>query len=256
MKKLIGLLVVFIVSILSLNAQDNYGYYGKKNYLDISSSSYIPVLYNLFSNDGAKLTPSGNSLTRSNDWFNVGIRANLGRTFDSNFGMTLELGYDNITLNKDRALYDASNGIKQHESLKAHSILILPRFEISGRNGLLPNGLVHQFGIGVSINRIVKKNYFVDYGSYTTGGPNGELKDQEELFENSNLNSSMKLIQFMYGLKMRVPVSKSLMINYGFRYTIDFPISQSDINTFVRGEIFGYHLVNLIAFDFGLTLPF
>ncbi len=259
MKNLIGLFIGLIISISSVDAQDNYGFYGKKAFLDISSSTYIPLIYNFTSGlGGYELSPSGNSLVRKKRWLNIGARVSIGRAVKSNVGIALELGYDQFELGR-QVLIGSNMGqyIDMHENIRVNSILILPRIEISGSNGLLPNGLTHQIGFGVSINKAVKRNYLVmyEYGP-TSGGPNGTVAEQEALFKDYNLDEPIKLLQLMYGLKMRTPIGKSLMINYGFRYTLDFGPTPFGVNAYLAREIKRYQFRNVIAFDFGVTLPF
>ncbi len=261
MKNTFILLISFTVLSITVSAQDNYGYYGKKNFIDLSSSSYVSLIYGLTNlNRGAELRPSGNSLSPYTEWFNTGARVSIGRAIESNVGLALELGFDRFRLS-DRVLYgsemDGYTYIENHESLITNSILILPRIEISGRNGLLPNGLVHQIGVGFTINSIAKKNYLVEYNNGTiSGGPNGASADQDALFKDNNMEGSVRFAQLMYGLKTRTPIGKSLMLNYGIRYTLDFGFTSYEFNRDVAGEIREYLFRNIIAFDLGLTLPF
>lgn len=249
-------LLIFCVIV---KAQDNYGFYGKKTYVELSSSSYVPLIYNLTNQEGVKkVSSSGNSLTRKFNGIHIGLRASIGHTMTSNIGVSIECGYDRFALS-DVILrdYNSSPVIRDHESLLVNSFVILPKIEIAGRNGLLPNGLVHQIGLGATINSIVNKNYLVIYsGEGSKGGPNGDPKDEEALFNSASINGSVKMVQMMYGLKMRTPIGKSLMINYGFRYTIDFGFDSFGFNRKVAQAIRQYQFRNIIAFDLGLTMPF
>lgn len=273
MKKITLLIVGLTVSFNALLAQDNYGYYGKKNFVDISSSSYFPLLYNLFNYDTSyELSTSGNSLLERRSKFNIGVRASIGRAIKSNVGFALEVGYDRFEIyqNVFNDDYTTTQGfyVDRNENVAVNSILILPRFEFSGPNGLLPNGLVHQVGFGVTINKAVSKNYLLVYdyysasGSVTTGGPNADPSEAASLMKAHNLDKSAKILQFMYGLKMRTPLGKSMMLNYGFRYTLDFGLSVADVgvdngtNYAFYNDVRRYQFRNLIAFDLGITLPF
>ena len=266
MKKLIGIVLVLIVSTSSSIAQDNYGYYGKKTFVDISSSSYIPLIYNLTTyQKGQELAPSGNSLISSDTWFNIGLRTSIGRALSSKVGIAFEFGFDRYRIYENvfgdpndyySYYYDES------ESVKVNSFLFMPRLEFSGPNGLLPNGIVHQVGIGLNLNKAVTRNYLRDFGSFTLGGPNADPDDAEQLMIDNKLDKSVKLMQIMYGLKMRTPVGKSMMFIYGFRYTLDFGVNNSGFGTastlndrFFR-SVRRYQFRNVIAFDLGLTLPF
>lgn len=258
MKKVLSITIFHILLPLALYSQDNLGYYGKKTFITASSSSYSPLFYQLvFYNEGYELSPSGNSLVPKKDWFNIGYRLSAGRVLHPKIGFALEFGYDQITLN-DELLFEFSfeeDPYNAHENLRVNSFLVLPRIEISGRDGLLPSGLVHQIGFGMNTNTIVRKNYLLDHGNYYTGGPNGAPDDEQMLFSDYDLEGKIRLWQLMYGLKIRSPIAKFLMFTYGFRYTIDFGRIPQGFNESVGKEIKQYQFWNIIAFDLGLTLP-
>lgn len=258
MKKTIRLFLVLIVSISSSIGQDNYGYYGKKTYVDISSSSYIPLIYNLTSSyQGYELSASGKSLVESRPWLNVGLRTSVGRALTSKVGVALDFGFDRYKIHRN--VFHAN--LDKTENVRVNSIIIMPRLEFSGPNGLLPSGLVHQVGIGINLNKAVTRNYLRDFGSYTAGGPSADPSEAEQLMIDEGLDYTVKMIQLMYALKMRTPIGKSLMLNYGFRYTIDFGgvttgLAASYPNYAFARNVHNYQFRNVIAFDLGLTLPF
>lgn len=269
MKSKLIVAISFAVLSLSATAQENYGFYGKKNFIEVTSSSYVPLIYNSFSGESYKVASyNAKVLEPAKKWLHTGARVGIGRAIRSDLGFSVEFGYDNITLGSGGYYtlfsYESYNpttfeyvSIEKHERLKVHSILISPKIEISGNNGLLPNGLVHQIGVGVTVNSVAKKNYLVKYtDNSVSGGPKGTAEEQEALFEDQNLEGTMKMIQLLYGLKMRTPVGKNLMLNYGFRYTIDVGSFDYAMNGRVTDEIKRYQFRNVIAFDLGLTLPF
>lgn len=263
MKKLIGLFLVLIVSTSSSIAQDNYGYYGKKTFVDISSSSYIPLIYNLTTyQKGNELAPSGNSLISSDTWFNIGLRTSIGRALSAKVGIAFEFGFDRYKVYQNVFSDYSSSYYDESESIKVNSFLFMPRLEFGGPNGLLPNGIVHQVGIGLNLNKAVTRNYLRDFGSYTLGGPNADPTEAEQLMIDNKLDKAVKLVQIMYGLKMRTPIGKSMMLIYGFRYTLDFGANlsgfgtSSTLNDTFYNDVRRYQFRNVIAFDLGLTLPF
>ena len=133
----------------------------------------------------------------------------------------------------------------------------MPKFELSGANGLLPNGIVHQIGVGLLINKVNAKYYLQDngYGTYT-GGPNADQSELDDFMEDNKFDEAFKMMRLMYGLKMRTPVGKSLMINYGIRYTLDLGMLSLGSNYDLQRAIRSYQFRSVISFDLGLTVPF
>lgn len=245
-------------------SQDNYGFYGKKAYVEVTSCSYIPLYYNVTVGSGFKrVSESSTSLAPYRNWIQTGLRTSIGYTVKANLGIALELGFDRFHINSQvvqrfkNPLDPSSNlYITNHERVQINSILILPKIEISGSNGLLPNGLVHQIGIGVTINKPVEKEYVVNIyeDHYEWGDVPADY--QPELGDAIDLSTSYKMLRLMYGLKMRSPVGKSMMINYGFRYNLDFGVTPFGYPLELAQAIRRYQFRNIIAFDLGVTLPF
>ena len=257
------LATVVLLASITAHSQDNYGFYGKKTYIEVTSSSYIPLFYNLTTLPGYKrISESSNTLRETENWFHMGLRASVGHTVKSNLGIALEVGYDQFSVN-DQLIFNIQNpdgsnnswSVKNHERVQINSILIMPKIEIAGSNGLLPNGLVHQIGVGFTINNPVEKEYVVNLQNDSSWNPipsgfNPDLSDEIDL------TRSYKMFRLMYGLKMRTPIGKSLMINYGFRYNFDLGITPIGYPQNLARAIRRYQFRNVIAFDLGLTVPF
>lgn len=258
MKILITLSI--LLSAASASAQDNYGYYGKKTYIDIQSNFHIPLIYNLSNGyiPNYELSPSGNSLlSTGKDWFNLGARVSINRAVKTNVGIGLEFGFDRITLGGYLMGDNNVSYYSRHESIKVNSFLFMPKLELSGSNGLLPNGIVHQIGVGLLLNKVSRKYYLHDDGYGTiTGGPNADQSELDDYMADNKFDEGYKMMRLMYGLKMRTPVGKSLMINYGIRYTLDFGIIPLNTNYELNRAIRAYQFRNVISFDLGLTVPF
>lgn len=256
MKIVVFFTVVLFASMFPVLGQDNYGFYGKKTYLEFSASMYSPILYNLTEYKGFKVNKSGDDVVSGNDWFNIGVRVSLGRAFSSSFGVNLEAGIDEFTYNRPvfgNFEYLEPNDISRHESIRVRSFIFLPRIEFSGPNGLLPYGLVHQFGVGVNVNNVVRDDYLIVYSDGTTSLTNPI--DPELLLEEYGLDQTFYALQLLYGFKLRVPLTKWLMIHYGLRLTVDFGGYPSGMNiNYMRGV--NFQLNNFLAFDLGFTVPF
>lgn len=242
-------------------AQDNHGYYGKKTYVDVQGNFKIPMIYNLTNNrEIYELAPSGNSLLADGeDWFNVGARVSVNRAVKSNVGIGLEFGFDRFKLG-GYLLNDADDYgyyYEKHESIQVNSFLFMPKLELSGANGLLPNGIVHQIGVGMLVNKVRPKYYLhIDENGVATGGPNADQSELEDFMTTNKFDESYKMMRIMYGLKMRTPVSKSLFINYGICYTLDFGVNPIGANYWLNEAIRRYQFRSIISFDLGLTVPF
>lgn len=249
----------FFLSAITASAQDNYGYYGKKTYIDVQANVHIPLIYNLSTYDPLfELSPSGNSLSQgSKDWLNIGARISLNRVVEANVGLGLEVGFDRFTLAGYLLKDDNYSYKERHEAIKVNSFLFMPKVELSGSNGLLPNGIVHQIGVGLLLNKVNRKYYLHDDGYGTiTGGPNADQSELDDFMADNKFDEAYKMLRLMYGLKMRTPVGKSLMINYGIRYTLDFGIIPLNTNYELNRAIRAYQFRNVISFDLGLTVPF
>lgn len=262
--KFSGIFLGFLLLSSLVCAQDNHGFYGKKAYVEVTSSSYIPMIYNATSQPGYKrISKESSTLVTHKSWFNVGLRTSIGYTVKSNVGIALELGFDRFNLNSKlvssyKNPFDPSSNLylNYHESVQINSILILPKIEIAGSNGLLPNGLVHQIGIGMTINKPANKEYATSVDEYYYQWEDVPPSYDPELGEIIDLTQSYKMLRFMYGLKMRSPIGKSVMINYGFRYNLDFGVIPFGYPRELARDIRKYQFRNVIAFDLGVTLPF
>lgn len=247
----LAIALVFIS--LGAAAQDNYGFYGKKAYIELSSRSFIPFVYNFLTyENGAEASASGKTLVTGDSWLNTSGTLSVGYARSTRFGLSLELGYNQFRIYNNFIsddYYDDYYGI--HESVKIHSFQILPKFEFAGQDGLLPNGLVHQVGIGFTINKPAEKDYLTITDS---DSPN---PISEEVGDFTDLQSKYTFLKLSYGLKMRRPISKSMMLSYGLNYSIDYGLGFNSSNKSIDmyREIRSYLFKNIISFDLGLALP-
>lgn len=259
---MIKLLLPCLLCFLCLNssAQQSNGFYGKKNFVEVSGSGHFPIFSNWISDSYSyqpyqPLNANSNSLILKKDRFDVGIIVSAGRAFKKNFGASFEFGMDFQSIPAPVTHYDTDTSyIKKHEALDVRTMVFMPKLEFANLNGLLPMGLNHQFGIGLSTSRIVDKDYVMEV----------DTNFQETAL--ANLEQNYFGFKVMYALNMRTPLSKSLMLNYGFRYSFnwvstpqgfnsnqtEYSASISDIAQMIRKR----RLNNIICFNLGLTVPF
>lgn len=250
------------------NAQKNYGFYGKTNFVEFTSVSYIPVLKYLFNSgytSGYGYKKSGNTLVAASpNWFNTGFRMSVGRAFKKNFGVSFEYGIDYYSTGfTDFYIFDEDSKsyyVSKHENLNLKTIHFIPKLHFASKSGLLPMGINHEVGIGFTSTKAKAKEYLYETISYSSifHPASSEIFDFERQYRG---------IQLLYGVKMRKPLNKSIMLNYGFRYTIDIPIGSSSpnlnsdkyfesTNVILKRTIANHNFRNFLSFDLGLTFAF
>lgn len=269
--KTLSLIITLIVFSSNLTAQ-NTGLYGKRNYVEINSTVYSPMLSWIFRN-GTTYSSNGSSnyLVKKLDVLNYGFHIILGRAGKKNVAASLEFGCDfaNIagpeyfkySYTQDGYQYEDYVYIK-HEMLDIRTITIMPKIEFSNKGAILPVGLNHQIGLGITRTSVMDKDYVYDlqYGSSSLSQEDiDNLNDK--LIDKSAVYKGMTLL---YAFNIRTPVSKSIMINYGLRYTLNL----RNFNQYFRESGYYYdeddmkrdigffRMTNVITFNLGLTYSF
>lgn len=173
--------------------------------------------------------------------FNFGWRASFGYAIERNFAVGCEFGQ----------YYSSAYVSSDYEMVDVRTTSIIPTVEFATSKALLPMGLSHQFGLGVCLSSVVDREYVegyfngIDYAA--------QIKNQTTLVKGV----------IMYGLNMRTPVSKSMFISYGFKYTIHFlrnykPSNyySGDANNDVKQAVNWQQRLNFINLNIGLTYAF
>lgn len=263
MKTTLFLISTLILLSYSVSAQKNHGFYGKTNFVEFTSVSYVPLIKNLY-NNGHGYEKSGSSLiTASPDWFNTGFRVSVGRAFQKSFGASFEYGMDfwSTPINtRDYFSNGTSIRIERHENLSMSTTHFMPKLHFASKSALLPLGLNHEFGIGYTQSKVKNKEYVYQLD------PFGDV-DPESSSEYIDFDRRYRGVQLLYCLKMRKPLSKSILLNYGLRYTLDFSLASSSPNLnsakfylMTNNEIGvstrSNNFKNVLSFDFGLTYAF
>lgn len=236
--------IIFIL-ISHFSFTQDAGFFGKKNVVSINGLGAIPLIQNFFNgpdsyspyfkNKNGKLTPA-------KDLFNGGFSIGYSHAFTHNFGLGFDFvsfysntegpvvglyteyipdyGYDNyISVNLD------------HEALSIRTLTFLPKIEFQINSNELPIGIVNQFGIGYSTTKVIEKDYI-----YTITYPNPDnyngLENKRVFDEKATYNG----ITIMYAFNVRTPISKSLLINYGIRYTLNYTFGGESISGIIPGS--------------------
>ncbi|MCH2224145.1 MAG: hypothetical protein MK066_05195 [Crocinitomicaceae bacterium] len=270
MKSFFTFIAITVIGLPSIAQSDYTGFYGKKNFIEVTSVSYIPFIPNALSSTGYKTLGTSTSLVSGKRWFNTGFRLSAGKAFKNNLAASIEVGIDYNKIYENLIPYNATdatindpNGIYyydfyRHESVSVQHFRIMPKIEFTSFDGLLPAGLVHQVGLGYRRSKIIDKDYVV---SLSTGSsvPTGYEPHLRNLINTEQWYTGMQLL---YALKMRTPIGRSLFISYGFRYTLDFRLPTDILISFIGEEsntnraIAKSQFRNFMSFDLGLTMPF
>lgn len=268
--KILFVILLFGVS-LSLKAQknlDNKGFYDAKFFITLEGQANSPLIYNLRTNymDPA-YSRFNKDLEEKKDKFNYGFRISGNYLIKRNLAIGIETGVEYANVYPEMNYVDNQNYntiILRSEALDIRSFVIMPKIELSTKNGLLPLGLSHQIGLGLAKTNIVEKNYNFLVSDDVNNSSYYAAIYKDKLYNYSN--NSFKNYLVMYALSMRTAITKNILINYGFRYTFNLPVSsngfsESDAQYFLQQNTI-YESVkkqrssSLINFNLGLTYAF
>jgi hypothetical protein len=217
-----NLIILFLICFfqLNLNSQTN-GYFGKKFILESNLMFYNPCLYNVASYmDGSEnYKSSGDSYKIANNRLDYGYRLDFGFNKRRNSAIHLEVGQEFFSFNPNFKYSYVYDGFTSYyaEEVKVRSLSFMPKIEFTSPDGLLPVGLYNQIGIGVNYYRPLIKDYsLIEYGS-------NSVTKTSELF---NPEFKSKSISFLYKVGMRIPINKSMLFNFGFRYLFTWNIDK------------------------------
>jgi hypothetical protein len=260
MKKALLLLLTSFMFV-QLQAQ-NSGFYGHKGYVEVNGMGCWPLL----ARSGWFGETYDGTLRTKKDEFNSGFNIGAGYAVKRNLMIGLETGLWSFNVAGPEYLYvyDAfgySYGMSiRHEMLDVRTFSVMPTFTFGGKKGLLPVGLNHQVGVGYTNTKVLKKDY--KYRS----GDNSYTQEQLDNMNEENggfvdYKNNYTGFTAAYTLKVRIPVSKSVMINYGLRYTLnltsqntksagDGKMASEDLYREIRAARFR----SVITFNLGITL--
>lgn len=209
-------------------AQDA-GFFGKKNVISINGLGAIPLIQNFF-NGGYFYKNSNGTLTKANDLFNGGFSIGYSHTFSQNFGLgfDFESFFSNIKGPRSGVIaeyipaygYDYINVNLNHEALGLRTLTFMPKIEYQINGNELPIGIVNQFGIGYTTTKVIEKDY--DYVITYPHPDNYEGLENKRVFDEKSTYNGLTI---MYAFNVRTPISKSLIINYGIRYSLNIIFS-------------------------------
>lgn len=227
------LLFISALCLSGLANSQTYGYFGKKNSLSINGNGSIPIIYWYTKREYNNYKRSGNTLSEGNDVFDFGINVAYTHAFSGSFafGLEYDLLFGNVKAPQSGSyfVYNNSGGYDynayfdmKHEQLSIRTNVFMPKIEYTFTGSQLPFGINNQLGIGYSTTKVLEKDYlFNKSNSYYGADSNlvsNKMIDYDEL-------KAIKGITIMYAFNIRTPLSRSLMINYGIRYTLNLTFS-------------------------------
>jgi len=266
----------FVLSLFTFG-QKNNGYYGHKGFIQVESVMSYPLFSNLLSSENNAYTSTNSSLILKKDNFNIGFRINAGYAIKRNIALSFEYGqeYSSVYPSQDVYVYDnfgLGYGYQvEHEMLDITTNVFIPKIEFGTSKSLLPMGLSHQIGFGISYSKVKEKDYlyrYVDYSgaSYTGYTHYSTSSSDLDPINFSNLKS-LKRYVILYALSMRSPITKNLMIHYGLKYTLNlgrkylFDYSYTynsniDYTASINSMVSRQRLYSFMSLNIGLTYAF
>lgn len=270
--------VILLIVICSNNFGQTSGYFGKKNLLDIGIKFSNPTLYKLKNYGTTYYKASGNRLVQSRDRIDYAFIYNYSRILSDKLCLALEVDIEKFK----HELYYNGNSIYNYsgniERLEFTSRIIMPKIQFNTKNSFFPVGTYHEFGFGFRTTKLVKKDYLFDLEKvnedydFLFENPQSYMlpltPEEEAEIKNNFYNytkNSFKGYVIYYSFNMRKPISKYILLNYGFAYTLNiaqkeyrehydqsnsYLISAYDVQEMIRLK----KRYNLIQFKIGLTL--
>ena len=267
--KLIYTFIIFCFITL-INKSLSQGYFGKKNFFEISTSINNPSLYNFYTYADYYSTSYKNengTIVEKNQKINIGFQASIGRVINNNLSLSLEGTLSNF-LAIPEFDYGKSSNYFGAEMFKINKRSIIPKIEFTFGDGLLPLGLFHQIGVGFNTYTPIEKEYLAyEYNNNWYLNSSNSLVDNSEYYNYKN--DKIKGYTALYRLGMRIPINEFSMFNFGFRYTFNFvpnldfmsSTSNSDDEYFIAREDMRQMIRkkenrSLLYFEGGLTFNF
>ncbi|HLP54899.1 MAG TPA: hypothetical protein VK151_07715 [Fluviicola sp.] len=258
------------------------GFYGKKAFVEFSGLGSMPLLINMFSNYDYYVK-RGSGLTTGKDRFNGGFTGGVGIQINPEAAISFNFGLSYLNTVGPEALYFPTGDnfysvYVNHENLTIRSMTLMPVLHFaSNKSTIMPAGFSHEIGFGFVRTKVLERDY-VFTGSDDYGNEfyyNGDYHNINEFMDSVvsvngdyiDYGQTYKGFTIMYGIKMRTPVSKQLMINYGIRYTYNIASNnfqynvtpnsyEKALNNEIENSIRATRLRSFISLQLGLTCLF
>jgi hypothetical protein len=280
------LILLFLAVQIELYAQ-NFGYFGKKNIIDINLLMSHPLIFNI--DGGSQRTKyidiTHSSYTTKKTFLDFSLNINYIRSIKRGLSLGFEFERKRIEVaapnefekvkiisNYGSNLYLRYTGL--HELLVFDYQYIIPKVEFSNDESIFGVGINHQIGIGIGRinfqnndnNFLLKK--FNESTFMSDNLTNAEIEEFKTNFYDFSQNK-FKLYIITYSINFRKPISKFLMFNYGFKYNLSYVenfvnrnytyeqnntywLSRNQVTNIISGKV----MTNILQFKIGLNLVF
>jgi hypothetical protein len=240
MNRFILLLLPLIPITAFLNAQDEpSGFLGKKNLVSFNASGslqILPLFGGQYANYRVRYNESISNFEEQSNLIRNSLNASFLHIRKRNKGLGLMYHYETFrvgyTFSYIQNAYDFNGQtlfIDQVESPEFISHSIKPNFVWTAKESFLPVGFRGILGIGprfVSLN--TRRDYYVA-AFVPTSNPSNPSK---EIYRISKIPEEVKInfsaLEFSYNGIIAYPVSKSLLIEFGFAFRTAYTLSYEE----------------------------
>lgn len=264
----IVLLTIFVFIGLIGFGQKNYGLYGKKNTIEINPTVSFPLFYRFSAYEFYERR--GNTLVQGKPGFDLGMRFSFMSAIRGNFSLGFEYSRERNEMSGPSQVsvdyYDPWSGSSyeqfiniDHERVFLGTQTFMPKFNVAKIGDILPIGLSHEFGLGLTISSVKDDNYFSQVSSYvdTNYYDVSEVdRSLDALYENK-----YRGIAAMYQIKVSTPLTRSILLYTGIRYNLNYVLRPKNPIIDYSEEYFyemvrGRRLNALMNFNLGLSFAF
>lgn len=261
-------IVLFVLTGAAVGWAQTAGFYGKRNYLELDglfNFRLFGIILDDLPADRAYLQKKNGVLEKKRDLFNSGFRINVGRAVSNNFGLALETGIDfqNVAGYDDLRVFNGTSSevFVDHETFNVRTFSVMPKMVFTRSGGLIPIGLNHELGIGITSSRVLEKDY-----AFTISDTTGMTLAIRSKIDDQFIDYDQRFggMTFLYGLNMKIPLNRQILVNYGLRYTLHIRNYLKDYdpgdglisNKEVSASIGRMRFTNLITLSLGVSYSF
>ncbi len=272
--------LIILLCLIGIGAKSfgqNLGYFGKKNMISIHGTASYPLIYNII----LKTSLEGNSYFDENTSgdFSLGFGVSYTRILSRQFG----LGFEYNMLNS--SFYPKSSGDYFYESdidgssdnvtfkfkpeqIKVKTTTYMPKIEFSASGNSTIIGLNNQLGFGFTSSKLNTETIFSRTPTLSDVSEWLQSEVQSNYDKSKTINRDIGNVYgltFMYAINMRVPVSKSFLINYGARFTANYTFRMQNNGktgdyyletSSIKSALFEKRLMSILEFNLGFNYCF
>ncbi len=223
-KPFLVLATLLVLSTTGRSQQQTTGFFGKRFLIEFSGSGYFPF----FTMNSGYYDAD---LMSKKAVFDPGFKGQFSYAFSDRFMAGFEYARYAVNVvgaNQFRYSPNGSGSMYyidiKHEELYTNAADFNLKFELGSQGNIFPSGLSHQFGIGFSTMKILEKDYNYQVNNHfanITFDEDDVRKQIDEEIRNYTKNK-VRGVNIFYEIHMRTPITKWLLLSYGFRVNAYF----------------------------------